>query len=177
MGALLLVAVPTPASAGSPRPGPASELISAIPALNRTSPAFDSIGGWVSAGGSANRSGYTPVGGPLSSDIGNAFCPSYGLPLRAGPVAAGPFAFVADVFGDVYALNRTNVDHGGGNHTIAWSASVGTNPTTPDVSSGSLLVGDSAGLVSAFDVETGGLRWSHALNGSVEGGVAVVNGT
>ncbi|MCI4320838.1 MAG: PQQ-binding-like beta-propeller repeat protein [Thermoplasmata archaeon] len=97
--------------------------------------------------------------------------------MRSGVVAAGALAFVADVFGDVFALNRTELDVGGGNHTVVWSALVGTNPTTPDVSTNSVLVGDSVGLVSAFDIETGGLRWSHSLNGSIVDGVAVVNGT
>ena len=138
---------------------------------------YDSIGGWVSEAGSANRSAFSPVPGPLSAVIGNAYCPSGGLPIRAGPVAAGSLAYVADVFGTVYALNRTLVDHGGGNRTVVWSASVGTNPTTPDVASGALVVGDSVGAVSAFDARSGGPLWTHGLNGSIVGGVAVVNGT
>lgn len=180
--AVALVAIPTSAGPGPPLAGAMGSGPGALsPALatNATSPdtRYDSIGGWASEGGSANRSGYTPVGGPLSSTVANVYCPSLNIPIRAGPVAAGSLVYVADVFGEIFAINRTDLDVGGGNHTIAWSAGVGTDPTTPDVSSGSLVIGDSTGTLSAFDAETGGPQWTRALNGSVVGGIAVVNGT
>lgn len=177
LAALLLVVPPTGNWGEGLARGAVGPSHSALGTAEGPPPAYDSVGGWVTEGGSANRSGYTPVGGPLSATVGNVYCPSAGLPIRTGPVAAGPLAFVGDVFGDIFALNRTDLDKGGGNHTVVWKAAVGTNPTTPDVSSGSLVVGDSAGVVSAFDIETGGLKWTRALNGSIVAGVAVVNGT
>ncbi|HEV8049898.1 MAG TPA: PQQ-binding-like beta-propeller repeat protein, partial [Thermoplasmata archaeon] len=139
--------------------------------------AFDSIGGWVSLGGSENRSGYSELGGPLSSTNGNTFCPS-SFPIQAGPVAAGALAFVADTLGNVYAINRTNLDNGGGNGTVVWSASVGGAPTTPDVSSGLLVIGDDVGAVSTFDPTTGETDWTKNLGeGRIVSGVAVVRGT
>jgi ABC-type dipeptide/oligopeptide/nickel transport system permease component/outer membrane protein assembly factor BamB len=176
LAALVVGVVPAGASGGA-SPAHALAATGLAPALERATIVYDSIGGWDTASGAANRSGFTPIGGPLSASVGNTFCPSAGLPIRSGVVAAGSLAFVTDVFGDVFALNRTELDIGGGNHTVVWSDVVGTNPTTPDVSSNSVVIGDSVGLVSAFDIETGGLRWSHTLNGSIVDGVAVVNGT
>jgi ABC-type dipeptide/oligopeptide/nickel transport system permease component/outer membrane protein assembly factor BamB len=138
---------------------------------------YDSIGGWVSAGGSANRSGFTPLGGPLSSQTGNTYCPSQ-FPIQAGPVAAGAFVFVADVLGNVFAINRTDLDRGGGNGTVVWTASVGGAPTTPDVSSGLLVIGDDSGAISTFDPTTGERDWTHTFPyGGIADGVAVVRGT
>jgi ABC-type dipeptide/oligopeptide/nickel transport system permease component/outer membrane protein assembly factor BamB len=137
---------------------------------------FDSLGGWVSIGGSANRPGFTPLGGPLSTAAGSVYCPSP-YPLRTGVVAVGALAYVADVFGDVYALNRSALDAGGGNGTVVWHASVGSSPTTPDVSSGLLVIGDADGGVTALDLATGGPAWSRTFASPVLGGIAVVNGT
>jgi ABC-type dipeptide/oligopeptide/nickel transport system permease component/outer membrane protein assembly factor BamB len=130
----------------------------------------------VTDGGSANRSGYTPLGGPLSVATGNVYCPS-SYPLRTGVVASGSLVFVADVFGDVFAINRTDLDSGGGNGTIAWRAAVGSAPTTPDVSSGFLVIGDADGAVTALDLLTGGVQWTHTFASPVLTGIAVVNGT
>jgi ABC-type dipeptide/oligopeptide/nickel transport system permease component/outer membrane protein assembly factor BamB len=181
--AVALVAVPSPGGAGplGDRSTVAYSPVEATGSNASSGPVhavyYDSIGGWNTEGGSENRSGYTPVGGPLGSSVENVYCPSLNIPIRAGPVAAGSLVFVADVFGQVYAINRTDLDRGGGNNTVVWTASVGADPTTPDASSGALVIGDSTGTLSAIDIETGGPLWTAAMNGSIVQGVAVVNGT
>jgi hypothetical protein len=113
-------------AAGGPMSSSSSHPASAPrPALT----VFNSIGGWVTLGGSEARSGYTPLAGPLSALAGNSFCPTP-FPIQAGPVAAGTLAYVADTLGNIYAINRTHLDNGGGNGSIVWTASVGGAPTT-----------------------------------------------
>jgi ABC-type dipeptide/oligopeptide/nickel transport system permease component/outer membrane protein assembly factor BamB len=168
--AVVLMLVPTGAAPGShPDAAGASALADSFER-------FNSQGGWVTQGGSANRSGFTPLGGPLSAMTGSVYCPST-YPLRTGVVAVGALAFVADVFGDVYALNRSDLDAAGGNGTVVWHASVGSDPTTPDVSSDDLVIGDSDGGVTALDLETGAVAWTRSFGSPVLDGVAVVNGT
>jgi len=175
--ALALVAVAAVAILAAPGGGPTASAGPGLAASATPHPAtFDSVGGWVSLGGSANRSGYTGLGGPLSGSNGNTFCPTQ-FPIQAGPVAAGSLAFVADTLGTVFAINRTNLDNGGGNGTVVWTASVGGAPTTPDVGSGLLVIGDDVGAVTALDPTTGERDWStHLGEGAIVGGVAVVGG-
>jgi len=151
--------------------------IHAFAAPRTSNGTYDSVGGWTTVGGSANRSGSTPLGGPLSSQTGNTYCPSQ-FPIQAGPVDAGSLAYVADVLGNLYAINRTDLDNGGGNGTVVWTASVGGAPTTPDVSSGLLVIGDDVGAISTFGLTNGERDWSHTYPyGAIVDGVAVVDGT
>ncbi|MCI4369766.1 MAG: PQQ-binding-like beta-propeller repeat protein, partial [Thermoplasmata archaeon] len=64
-----------------------------------------------------------------------------------------------------------------GNGTIVWRAAVGSAPTTPDVSSGFLVIGDADGGVTALDLRTGAVDWARTFASPVLGGIAVVNGT
>ncbi|MFI5415596.1 MAG: PQQ-binding-like beta-propeller repeat protein, partial [Candidatus Lutacidiplasmatales archaeon] len=173
-GAILLMLVPT--GTGPPGVGPGGNGAAASGVGLAAPSAPNSFGGWVTDGGSANRSGYTPLGGPLSVATGNVYCPS-SYPLRTGVVATGPLVYTADVFGDVFAINRTQLDAGGGNGTVVWRASVGNAPTTPDVSSGFLVIGDADGAVTALDLRTGAVQWVHTFASPVLTGIAVVNGT
>jgi ABC-type dipeptide/oligopeptide/nickel transport system permease component/outer membrane protein assembly factor BamB len=178
LGALVVAAVtallvPAGGAAGSPT----TAAIHAAAVARPAGEVFDSVGGWTTAGGSANRSGYTPLGGPLSSQTGNTYCPSQ-FPIQAGPVAAGSLAYVADVLGNIYAINRTGLDNGGGSGTLAWTGSVGGAPTTPDVSAGLLVIGDDGGAITTFDLTNGERDWSHTYPyGAIVDGVAVVDGT
>jgi ABC-type dipeptide/oligopeptide/nickel transport system permease component/outer membrane protein assembly factor BamB len=172
--AVVLVLVPTGSGPAGHPPLTDGAATSAAPSSSPVR--FDSLGGWVSAGGSANRSGYTPLGGPLSTASGSVYCPT-SYPLRTGVVAVGALAYVADVFGDVFAINRTALDTGGGSGTVVWRGSVGSGPTTPDVSSGFLVIGDADGGVTALDLRTGAVQWTRTFPSPVLDGIAVVNGT
>jgi ABC-type dipeptide/oligopeptide/nickel transport system permease component/outer membrane protein assembly factor BamB len=173
LAAVAALLIPGGAAGGSP----AGTGVHAARVLSTVPGAYDSVGGWVSAGGSANRSGFTPLGGPLSSETGDSYCPSQ-FPIEAGPVATGSLAYVADVLGNIYAINRSDLDKGGGTGTVVWTASVGGGPTTPDVSSGLFVIGDGSGTISTFDLTNGERDWAHTYPyGGIVGGVAVVRGT
>lgn len=171
-GAILLMLLPT--GTGPAGAGHGSTAADGVGPASASAP--NSLGGWVTDGGSANRSGYTPLGGPLSVATGNVYCPS-SYPLRTGVVATGSLVYTADVFGDVFAINRSQLDIGGGNGTVVWRATVGSAPTTPDVSSGFLVIGDADGAVTALDLRSGAVQWVHTFASPVLTGIAVVNGT
>jgi ABC-type dipeptide/oligopeptide/nickel transport system permease component/outer membrane protein assembly factor BamB len=172
VGAIVLL---LPNGIGPTAPSHVADQRSPLVLSTTPSSTYNSFGGWVTAGGAANRSGYTPLAGPLTDGTGNVFCPA-AYPIRTGVVTVGSLAYTADVFGDVYALDRARLDAGGGNGTIVWTASVGTAPSTPDVSSGTLVVGDANGGVTALSLASGAREWTHSFGSPVVGGVAVVNG-
>jgi peptide/nickel transport system permease protein len=160
---LVLLSVAFPLSGPGQRTGPAPSPVrpgSAFEpsagdtgsASGSAAPVFD----WTAFHGSDNRSGYSPVGGPLDPTGGWFACPS-GWAIRSGPVATATRVYVADYFGTVYALDRAH------NGSEVWNRSLGSTPTQLELAGSMVLVGTAAGELFALDAGTGVPVWSRVL--------------
>jgi peptide/nickel transport system permease protein len=155
-------------------PGPSARSAS-VPSDFRVRLANADLGGpgpigWPTFHGSENRTGYSAVDGPTTSDLLWVACVS-SLPIRVSPVWDGRNLYVADNLGTVYALDPDRLG------SVLWSRALGTTPTTADVAAGRLVIGGSSGSVSALSTADGSVLWQRSVGGAPEQAVSVENGT
>jgi ABC-type dipeptide/oligopeptide/nickel transport system permease component/outer membrane protein assembly factor BamB len=124
---------------------------------------------WATFHGDAARSGYTSVRGPSSTAEAWAPPQATPLPIRSGPVVNSTRIFVADIEGNVVALNRLN-------GSVLWRATVWSSPTTPTLAGGTLFLGCDNGLLYALDATTGRLLWTQDLGSAILQGTLDVSG-
>jgi len=170
-GLCLLSATPFPASIGPvirTEPHPVPDVVA-----SDAGPGIATSSDWSSFHGSENRSGFSPVDGPSSPHVlWLTGLSSY--PIRTSAVANGTAAFVADVFGHVFAVDLRNGSR-------LWSRAVGLSPTTGDLVPPLVIFGSegtnaSSGEVTAFWASNGTTAWQSAVAGRVVQGVAAANG-
>ncbi|MCI4330857.1 MAG: PQQ-binding-like beta-propeller repeat protein [Thermoplasmata archaeon] len=126
------------------------------------------VGNWTTFHGSENRSGESSGVGPINAHTQWFRMLSNGQ-IRVGPVENGTQIYVADTFGTVFDLNRSD-------GSVLWRHAVGLNPTTPDLSGGQLVIASSSGLTD-LNATSGAQNWSIGLGSRVTGPVSVVGGT
>ena len=148
------------AAAAGPAPGGPSAILNL------------SVTDWPSLGNGANHSGFTLAAGPPARAESSALPVSLGSsPFASSPVADRQFAYLSDRNGVLYALNRS------AGYATAWARQLTGMPTTADLLTGRLVVGDGAGDVEAFGPVTGQPLWTDRLPGAIVGGLAGVGST
>jgi peptide/nickel transport system permease protein len=122
--------------------------------------------------GAENRSGYSSTNGPSNDSVlwFRADSPSQ-VPIRSSQLVNASRVYVSDTFGHIYALNRLM------NGSTIWTQNVGSTPTTADLSASGLIMGESDGVVTALDPNSGAFLWNTTIGGPVFSGIAVANST